>query len=64
MMTSASVQALQDYFREFDRQAVLKLSDYSKLHELAGRVFEKINELEKSRDSWREKYEELKKQQS
>jgi hypothetical protein len=49
-----------DFWNEIKNKSSIKFSDIEKLEKLLGSVFQKMDELEKSRDKWHEKYNKLK----
>lgn len=51
---------LKTFWDNFQKQAIIQFPDLEKLKDLLLKVLLKTEELEKSRDKWREKYENLK----
>jgi len=51
---------LKTFWQAFQNQAIIQFTDLEKLKNLLLKVLLKTEELEKSRDKWREKYETLK----
>ena len=52
------MKELKDFWNELESKSEVKLKDIEKLKNLLGKVFLKVQELEKSRNNWRDKYKE------
>jgi hypothetical protein len=51
---------LKDFWDNLKLKAFVQLKDIDELEKMLGRLFMGIEDLEKSRDKWKEKYIELK----
>jgi len=52
-MVSSSIRGLIDFWNELKNKAEIKFKDIEELEKMLGNVFERMNELEKSRDKWK-----------
>jgi len=55
---------LREFWKEFQSHAIIQFPDIEKLKDRLFKLLLKTEELETSRDKWREKYEDLKKERA
>lgn len=64
MVTSIRIQRLEDTMKLIFSGATIKLSQLPEIERIFDTAIQQVHDLEKSRDSWKKKYEDLKNENS